>query len=128
MDGGGCPVESILAAVPWGVYLGAEALENGVDAQVSKVGATASKHTHRVGQDRANTSIARASSWRPRTTASTKASLDVNGYVSEGSGENIFVIYKGDIYNAAAGQQHPRRHHATARFTIARPGLHRHRG
>ena len=24
--------------------------------------------------------------------------IDINGYVSEGSGENIFVIYKGDIY------------------------------
>ena len=24
--------------------------------------------------------------------------LDVNGYVSEGSGENIFLIYKGEIY------------------------------
>ena len=37
--------------------------------------------------------------WKPRTTASSKAlRLDIHGHVSEGSGENIFVIYKGVIY------------------------------
>ena len=29
--------------------------------------------------------------------------LDVNGYVSEGSGENIFVIIKGQIYTPPLG-------------------------
>ncbi len=35
VDGRGCPVDAILASVPWGVLLGADALENGVDVQVS---------------------------------------------------------------------------------------------
>lgn len=29
--------------------------------------------------------------------------LDVNGYVSEGSGENVFVIYRGAIYTPPVG-------------------------
>ncbi|RME82967.1 MAG: branched chain amino acid aminotransferase, partial [Caldilineae bacterium] len=33
VDGRKCPVEAILAAVPWGRYLGPEAIEKGVDVQ-----------------------------------------------------------------------------------------------
>ncbi len=35
VDGRGCPVETIVASVPWGAYLGKEGLEQGVDVQVS---------------------------------------------------------------------------------------------
>jgi len=99
VDGRGCPVEAIVAAVPWGKYLGAEAIENGVDVQVSswrrmapnmlspmaKIGGqyVSSQNIVIEAKDNGfNEGIA----------------LDSNGQISEGSGENIFIVHKGVIY------------------------------
>ncbi len=109
VDGRGCPVEAILAAVPWGRYLGPEAIEQGVDVQVSswrrmapdtlsamaKIGGQYVNSQNIVMEARDNGFVE-------------GIALDVHGYVSEGSGENIFVIYKGvlhtpPLYNSILG-------------------------
>lgn len=99
VDGRGCPVDAILASVPWGAYLGAEALENGVDVQVSS--------WRRMAPDTMNALAKIGGQYVNSQSVVMEAkdngfnegiALDVNGYVSEGSGENIFLIYKEELY------------------------------
>ncbi len=45
--------------------------------------------------------------------------LDIYGYVSEGSGENLFLVHKGVIYTRPQ-RVHPGRHHARLRHHLAR--------
>lgn len=99
VDGRGCPVDAILATVPWGAYLGDEALVNGVDVQVSS--------WRRMAPDTLNALAKIGGQYVNSQNIVMEAkdngfnegiALDINGYVSEGSGENIFVIYKGEIY------------------------------
>jgi len=99
VDGRGCPVEAIVASVPWGAYLGKEGLENGVDVQVStwrrmapdtlnalaKIGGQYVNSQNIVMEARDNGFVE-------------GIALDINGYVSEGSGENIFLVLKGKIF------------------------------
>ncbi len=99
VDGRGCPVEVIVAAVPWGAYLGKEALEQGVDVQVSswrRMAPSTMSSLAKIGGQYVNSQNvvmeARDNGF------SEGIALDVYGYVSEGSGENLFVIHKGEIY------------------------------
>ena len=99
VDGRGCPVDAILAAVPWGAYLGADALENGVDVQVSswrRMAPDTLSALAKIGGQYVNSqSIVMEAKDNGFTEG---IALDVNGYVSEGSGENIFLIYKDEIF------------------------------
>ncbi|OUC07377.1 branched-chain amino acid aminotransferase [Litorilinea aerophila] len=104
VDGRGCPVDAILATVPWGAYLGAEALEKGVDVQVSS--------WRRMAPDTLNALAKIGGQYVNSQNVVMEAkdngfnegiALDINGYVSEGSGENIFLIYKGEIYTPPLG-------------------------
>jgi len=99
VDGRSCPVETIVASVPWGAYLGKEGLEQGVDVQVST--------WRRMAPDTLNALAKIGGQYVNSQNIVMEAhdngfaegiALDVNGYVSEGSGENIFVIIKGKIY------------------------------
>jgi branched-chain amino acid aminotransferase len=99
VDGRGCPVDAIVASVPWGAYLGAEALEKGVDVQVSS--------WRRMAPDTLNALAKIGGQYVNSQNVVMEAkdngfnegiALDINGYVSEGSGENIFLVYQGEIY------------------------------
>jgi len=99
VDGRGCPVDAILATVPWGAYLGAEALEKGVEVQVSswrRMAPDTLSALAKIGGQYVNSQSivieAKDNGFNEGI------ALDVHGYVSEGSGENIFLVYKGDIY------------------------------
>jgi branched-chain amino acid aminotransferase len=93
------PIRTLVAGWKWGAYLGEEALKNGIRAKVSSF---ARLHV--------NVSLAKAKmngQYTNSVLAKREAKLggydeaillDANGYVSEGSGENIFVIRKGIIY------------------------------
>jgi branched-chain amino acid aminotransferase len=99
VDGRGCPVESIVAAVPWGRYLGAEAIEQGVDVQVS----TWRRMAPNMLSPMAKIGGQYVSSQNIVIEAKDNGfaegiALDSNGQISEGSGENIFIIHKGVIY------------------------------
>ncbi len=99
VDGRGCPVEVIVASVPWGAYLGKDGLENGVDVQVStwrRMAPDTLNALAKIGGQYVNSQNIVMEA-RDNGFAEGIA-LDINGYVSEGSGENIFIVLKGKIY------------------------------
>jgi branched-chain amino acid aminotransferase len=97
-------VEVIVASVPWGAYLGKEGLENGVDVQVSSWRRMAPDTTSALAKIGGQYVNSQNVVMEARDNGFTEGiALDVNGYVSEGSGENIFVIIKGVIYTPPLG-------------------------
>jgi branched-chain amino acid aminotransferase len=99
VDGRGCPVDAIVATVPWGAYLGAEGLEKGVDVQVSSWRRMAPDTLNALAKIGGQYVNSQNIVMEAKDNGFTEGiALDVNGYVSEGSGENIFLILKGEIY------------------------------
>jgi branched-chain amino acid aminotransferase len=99
-----CPVEAIIATWEWGAYLGAEAIEKGVDVAVSSWRRMA-PDTHpamaKVGGNYINSQMVVMEAKRHGYIEGIV--LDVQGYVSEGSGENIFVVMDGKIFTPPVG-------------------------
>ncbi|MCF8780811.1 branched-chain-amino-acid transaminase [Vibrio sp. IRLE0018] len=100
---GVCPptdteMDLIIAAFPWGSYLGEEALENGVDAMVSSWNRAAPNTIPTAAKAGGNylSSLLVGGEARRHGYAEGIA-LSVDGYLSEGAGENIFVIKNGVI-------------------------------
>lgn len=98
---GVCPpvntqLDLIIAAFSWGAYLGEEALEQGVDAMVSSWNRAAPNTIPTAAKAGGNylSSLLVGSEARRHGYAEGIA-LDVRGYISEGAGENIFVIKNG---------------------------------
>jgi branched-chain amino acid aminotransferase len=93
------PIRTSVIAWSWGAYLGEEALQNGIRTKISSFA------RHHV-----NVSLAKAKMCGQYTNsvlAKREAKLggydeaillDAHGYVSEGSGENIFMVKKGVLY------------------------------
>ena len=104
VDPRNCPVDVVVAAWKWGKYLGAEAIEQGVDVRVSSWNRMAPNTFPALAKATGNY----MNSILIRHEAaidgySEGIALDVNGYVSEGSGENIFVIRDGRVLTPALG-------------------------
>lgn len=98
------PVDVVIAAWKWGKYLGAEALETGVDVCVSSWSRMAPNTFPALAKATANY----MNSILIRHEAAIDGyaegiALDVNGYVSEGSGENIFIVRDGKILTPPLG-------------------------
>ncbi|GKX53613.1 branched-chain amino acid transaminase [Budvicia aquatica] len=95
----GYNTDVIIAAFPWGAYLGAEALEQGIDAMVSSWNRSAPNTIPTAAKAGGNylSSLLVGSEARRHGYAEGIA-LDVHGYVSEGAGENIFLIKDGVIF------------------------------
>ena len=92
------PVRTTVIAWKWGAYLGAGAVENGVRAKISS---WARHHIHvslakgKIMGQYTNSTLAKREA---RMGGYDEAILmDVNGYVSEGSGENLFLVKKGKL-------------------------------
>jgi branched-chain amino acid aminotransferase len=95
----GAKVHVAIAAWPWGAYLGPEALEKGIRVK------TSSYARHHV-----NVTMARAkmSGTYPNSVLATLEAtqhgydegllLDVDGFVAEGAGENIFIVKDGRLW------------------------------
>jgi branched-chain amino acid aminotransferase len=99
LDPRNCPVELAIITIEWGRYLGAEAIEKGVDVAVSswrRMAPDTFPAAAKWGGQYLNSQLI-AMEAHDRGCAEGIA-LDINGYVSEGSGENIFLVYKGSIY------------------------------
>ncbi len=93
------PIEIYLACWEWGKYLGEEALAEGVDVCVSSWQRNAPNTMPTLSKAGGNY----LSSQLIRMEADVNGyaegiALDTSGYVSEGSGENIFVIRDGKIF------------------------------
>ena len=104
VDPRACPVQLIIATWEWGAYLGADALEKGVDVAVSSWRRMA-PDTHpamaKAGGNYINSQMVVMEAKRHGYVEGIV--LDVQGYVSEGSGENIFVVLDGVIYTPPRG-------------------------
>ena len=92
-------VHVIVAAWPWGAYLGQEALERGIRVKTSSF----SRHHANVTMCKAKANGNYMNSILAHKEAETDGYdeallLDVDGYVSEGSGENIFIVRDGKLY------------------------------
>jgi len=95
----GYKTDVIIAAFPWGAYLGAEALEQGIDAMVSSWNRSAPNTIPTAAKAGGNylSSLLVGSEAR-RHGYQEGIALDVHGYVSEGAGENIFIVKNGILY------------------------------
>jgi branched-chain amino acid aminotransferase len=99
-----CPVDVVIGAWKWGKYLGPEAIEQGVDVRVSSWNRMAPNTFPSLAKATGNY----MNSILIRQEAAVDGysegiALDVQGYVSEGSGENIFVIRDGRILTPPLG-------------------------
>ncbi len=104
VDPRACPVEVIIATIEWGRYLGQEAIEEGVDVCFSSWQRMAPNTFPALAKCGANYANSQLMKMEALENGYTEAiALDVAGYVSEGSGENIFVVNKGMIYTPPLG-------------------------
>jgi branched-chain amino acid aminotransferase len=99
VDGRSCPVEVIIATIEWGRYLGPEAIEEGVDVMVSswrRMAPGTFPAMGKIGGQYINSQLIAMEAHEYGYIEG--IALDVNGYVSEGSGENLFLVDEGVIY------------------------------
>ncbi len=99
-----CSIETVIAVWGWGAYLGAEALENGVNVCVSSWNRLAPNTMPNLAKVGANYMNSQLIKMEALTNGYDEGiGLDVNGMVSEGSGENIFIVRDGILYTTPAG-------------------------
>ena len=94
-----CPVETVVAAWPWGKYLGDEAIEQGVDVGISswrRMAPDTMPNMAKAGSNYMNSQLAKMESIINGYDEGIM--LDYQGMVSEGSGENIFVVLDGVLH------------------------------
>jgi len=92
-------VHVIVAAWPWGAYLGKEALEHGIRVKTSSF----SRHHVNVTMCKAKANGNYMNSILAHREAEQDGYdeallLDVDGFVAEGSGENVFIVRDGKLY------------------------------
>ncbi|HEV2494160.1 MAG TPA: branched-chain amino acid transaminase [Terriglobia bacterium] len=101
------PIEIYLLAWKWGKYLGADALTKGVDVCVSSWRRMAPDTLPAMAKAAANYMNSQLIQMEASVNGFTEGiALDAAGYVSEGSGENIFVVHHGRVFTppiASAG-------------------------
>ncbi|MBL8485581.1 MAG: branched-chain amino acid transaminase [Rhodocyclaceae bacterium] len=95
----GAKTHVAIAAWPWGAYLGEEGMEKGIRVKT----ASYARHHVNVSMCRAKYSGTYANSILANMEATEQGYdeallLDVDGFVAEGAGENLFVIKDGQIY------------------------------
>jgi branched-chain amino acid aminotransferase len=93
------PVETVIMSWPWGAYLGEEGLLKGIRVKISswqRIGPNVVPHVSKACGVYLNSMLA--------VTEANKAGYDeailltAEGYVADGSGENVFVVKDGVIY------------------------------
>jgi len=93
------PVETYIATWEWGAYLGSDALENGVDVCFSSWKRFAPNTLPALAKCGANYMNSQLIKMEAIHNGYTEGiALDNQGYISEGSGENIFLIRDGVVY------------------------------
>ena len=94
----GSPVEVAVAAFPWGKYLGEDALVKGVAVKVSSWQRMAPNTLPAMAKASANYMNSQLMKMEAKLDGYEEAiALDVHGYVSEGSGQNVFAVMKGEL-------------------------------
>ena len=95
----GNPVDVVIMSWPWGAYLGEEGLKNGIRAKISsweRIGPNVIPHVAKATGVYLNSMLA--------VTEANRAGYDEailltsEGYVADGSGENVFIVKGGELY------------------------------
>src|SRR5918995_3597826 len=95
----GNPVVTVIMSWPWGAYLGDEGMKNGIRCKISswqRVGANTIPHASKATGIYLNSMLA--------VTEANRAGYDeailltADGYIADGSGENVFVVKDGKIF------------------------------
>jgi branched-chain amino acid aminotransferase len=95
----GNPIEVVIMSWPWGTYLGEEGMKTGIRAKIStwqRVGPNVIPHVSKATGIYLNSMLA--------VTEANRAGYDeailltAEGYIADGSGENIFIVKNGTIY------------------------------
>jgi len=98
VDPSNCPIDVVILSWKWGVYLGAEALEKGVDVCVSSWNRLAPNTMPVLAKSGANYMNSQLIKMEAREDGYDEGiALTEGGTVSEGSVENLFVVLKGKI-------------------------------
>jgi len=98
VDPRGTPIEVAIAAYPWGKYLGEDALTKGAAVKIgtwARMAPNTLPAMAKAGGNYLNSQLLKLEAVQDGYDEA--IALDVQGYVSEGSGENLFAVYKGEI-------------------------------
>lgn len=99
-----CPVDLVVAVWEWGTYLGPEALEQGVSVRFSswnRLAPNTMPSLAKAGANYMNFQLIRMEAQADGYAEG--IALDTQGYVSEGGGENVFMVRNGKIYTPDTG-------------------------
>ena len=100
------PTEVYVVNYEWGKYLGSPESDDGVDVCVSSWSRLAPNTMPTMAKSGANYMNSQLIKMEAIVNGYAEGiALDVNGYVSEGSGENIFIVHKDRIYTPPLGNR-----------------------
>jgi branched-chain amino acid aminotransferase len=93
------PVETVVAAWQWGAYLGSDALEHGVDAGISSWQRMAPNTLPSLAKAGGNYLSSTLISLEAKANGFAEGiALATDGTVSEGAGENLFIVKDGKVF------------------------------
>jgi branched-chain amino acid aminotransferase len=94
-----CPVDAAILLWEWGAYLGTDALENGVDVRVASWARSAPNTFPTLAKTSANYANSQLIKMEAVAEGYTEGiALDTFGHLSEGSGQNLFLVRDNIIY------------------------------
>ncbi|NUR54070.1 MAG: branched-chain amino acid transaminase [Acidobacteria bacterium] len=96
-----CPVDTAILVWEWGAYLGQDALTNGVDVRVSSWSRAAPNTFPTLAKSSANYANSQLIKMEAMSDGYSEGiALDVFGYLSEGSGQNLFLVRDNTLYTS----------------------------
>ncbi len=121
VDPSNCPVNVVIAAWEWGSYLGEEGMANGVDIGVSSWRKPAPDTFPTLAKCGANYMNSQLAKLEAIDNGFDEAiMLDYNGHVSEGSGENIFLVEGEKLFTPSMSSSNLRGITRDSIMTVAR--------
>jgi branched-chain amino acid aminotransferase len=99
VSAGSNPVDVVIMSWPWGAYLGADALTNGIRAKISswaRVGPNVIPHVAKATGIYLNSMLAVMEA--NRAGYDEAILLTDDGFIADGSGENVFIVKDGTVY------------------------------
>ncbi|HZR24461.1 MAG TPA: branched-chain amino acid transaminase [Vicinamibacterales bacterium] len=99
-----CPIDAAIILWEWGTMLGKEALENGVDVKIATWNRMAPNTLPAMAKSSANYANSGLIKMEALLEGYAEGiALDVNGHVSEGSGQNLFIVRDGKLLTPPVG-------------------------
>ena len=100
----GIPVDAAIMVWDWGAYLGGAAVEEGADVQVSSWNRMAPNTLPALAKTTANYANSQLIKMEALANGYSEGiALDVHGNISEGSGQNIFIVRNGQLFTPPLG-------------------------